>query len=57
MWHLCSTIVKSKNDELLIDVLDFTKGSGYKHLRPRGQIVVQTDEKLKMLVVVLDFNE
>lgn len=57
MWHLCSTIVKSKNDELLIDVLDFTKDSGYKHLRPRGEIVVRIDEKLKMPVVILNFDE
>ena len=55
MGCLCSRIV---NDSTNIDVLDYTpKDANYEYLRPRGQIIVQIDEKFKVPVVILDFDE
>ena len=46
------------NDSTNIDVLDYTpKDANYEYLRPRGQIIVQIDEKFKVPVVILDFDE
>lgn len=45
-------------DKLTIDVLDYTpKGSEFEYLRPRGQIIVQIDEKFKLADVILHFDE
>ena len=55
MGCLCSIIV---NDSTNIDVLDYTPNdAGYEYLRPRGQIIVQIDEKFKVPVIILDFDE
>ena len=55
MGCLLSKIV---NNSLNIDVLDDTpKDESFEYLRPRGQIIVQTDEKYKVSVVTLDFDE
>ena len=55
MGCLCSRIV---NDPTNIDVLDYTpKDADYEYLRPRGQIIVQIDEKFKVPVIILDFDE
>ena len=49
MGCLCSKIIdKPIIDKSTIDILDFTKGSGYEYLMPRGQIIVQIDEKFKV---------
>ena len=41
----------------IIDVLDYTpKDSSFEYLRPRGQIIVQIDEKVKVPVLILDFE-
>ena len=43
MGCLCSRIV---NDSKNIDVLDYTpKYANYEYVTPRGQIIVQIDEK------------
>ena len=53
MGCLCSKIM----DESATDVLDYTtQGSQYEYLRPRGQIIVQIDEKFKVPVLILDFE-
>lgn len=58
MGCLCSKIIdKPKIDKSTIDILDFTKGSGYEYLMPRGQIIVQIDEKFKLADVILHFDE
>ena len=45
-------------DKSTIEVLDYTpQGSKYKYLRPRRQIIVQIDEKYKVPVLILDFDE
>ena len=45
-------------DKSAIDVLDYTpQGSQYDYLRPRGRIIVQIDEKFKVPVLILDFEE
>ena len=55
MGSLCTKFV---NNSANIDVLDYTpKDDSYEYLRPRGQIIVQIDEKYKVPVVILDFNE
>ena len=55
MGCLCSRILTdSKN----IEVLDFTpKNENFEHLRPRGHIIIQIDEKYKVPVLILDFGE
>ena len=41
----------------IIDVLDYTpKDSSFEYLRLRGQITVQIDEKVKVPVLILDFD-
>lgn len=58
MGCLCSKIIdKPTIDKSTIDILDFTKGSGYEYLMPRGQIIVQIDEKFKVPVLILDFGK
>lgn len=58
MGCLCSKIIdKPTIDKSTIDILDFTKGSGYEYLMPRGQIIVQIDEKFKLADVILHFDE
>ena len=55
MGCLCSRIV---NDSRNIDVLKCTpKDANYEYLRLNGQIIVQIDEKFKVPVVILDFDE
>ena len=45
-------------DKSATDVLDYTpQGSQYDYLRPRGRIIVQIDEKFKVPVLILDFEE
>ena len=45
-------------DKSTIDVLDYApKGSEFEYLRPRGQIIVQIDEKFKLADVILHFDE
>ena len=55
MGCLCSRILTdSKN----IDISDFTpKHASFEYLSPRGQIIVQIDEKYKLSVLILDFDE
>ena len=55
MGCLCSRILTdSKN----IDMSDFTpKHASFEYLSPRGQIIVQIDEKYKLSVLILDFDE
>ena len=51
MGNLCTKIVNSSD----IDVLDYTpKDDSFHYLRPRGQIIVQIDEKYKIPVLILD---
>ena len=46
------------NDLTNIDVLDYTpKDANYNYLKPRGQNIVQIDEKFKEPVLILDFDE
>ena len=53
LGNLCSNIVNISG----IDVLDYTpKDDSYEYLRPRGQIIVQIDEKYKVRVLDLDFD-
>ena len=53
MGNLCSNIVNTSD----IDVLDYTpKDDSYEHMRQRGQIIVQIDEKYKVRVLILDFD-
>ena len=55
MECLCSRVL---NDSKNIDVLDYNpKDASYKCVRPRGQIIVQIDERFKVPVVILDFDE
>ena len=55
MGCLYSRIV---NDSINIDVLDYTpKDTNYDYLRPRGKIIAQIDEKFKVPVLILDFDE
>ena len=53
LGNLCSNIVNISG----IDVLDYTpKDDSYEYLWPRGQIIVQIDEKYKVRVLDLDFD-
>ena len=55
MERLCSSVL---NDSKNIDVLDYTpKDASYECVTPVGQIIVQIDEKFKVPVVILDFDE
>ena len=51
-------ISKIVNNSANIEVLDYTpQDENCKYLRPRCQIIIQTDEKFKVLVIILDFDE
>ena len=53
MGNLCTKIVNSSD----IDVLDCTtKDDSYEYLMPRGQIIVQIDEKYNIPLLILDFD-
>ena len=51
-------ISKTVNNSGNIEVLDYSsQEENYEYLRPRGQIIVQIDEKFKVPVIILDFDE
>ena len=51
MGNLCSNIVNTSD----IDVLDYTpKDDSYEYMRPRGKIIVQIDEKVRVLILGFD---
>ena len=51
-------ISKTVNNSANIEVLDYSsQEENHEYLRPRGQIVVQIDEKFKVPVIILDFDE
>ena len=53
MGNLCAKIVNSSD----IDVLDYTpKDDSFHYLRSRDQIIVQINEKYKILALILDFD-